>query len=86
MNKKHIVRLYKSELSNFKNIRYGEIKYINYTNVESHGCLEPHDVFGIYGQNGSGKTALVDVLAKLVCLNLCLVSWWMLFTVVQRAS
>lgn len=62
MNKKHIVRLYKSELSNFKNIRYGEIKYINYTNVESHGCLEPHDVFGIYGQNGSGKTALVDVL------------------------
>ncbi|WP_331654767.1 AAA family ATPase, partial [Anaerosporobacter sp.] len=60
MNEKYIVRIIKSELENFKNVRYGEIKYMNYRNVERDAKIENHDIVGIYGQNGSGKTAMIE--------------------------
>ena len=67
MNKKYMVRIIKSELENFKNVKYGEIKYMNYRNVERDAKIENHDIVGIYGQNGSGKTAMVEALDILKC-------------------
>lgn len=62
MNEKYMVRIIKSELENFKNVQYGDIKYLNYHNVERYAKLENHDIVGIYGQNGSGKTAMIEAL------------------------
>lgn len=57
---KNIVRLASLELSNIKNVRNGRIvmpnmhrKHLSYNNAE---------VLGLYGQNGSGKTAAIDAL------------------------
>lgn len=68
MNEKFMVRIIKSELENFKNVRYGEIKYMNYRNVERNAKIENHDIVGIYGQNGSGKTAMIEALDILKCV------------------
>lgn len=72
MNEKYMVRIIKNELKNFKNIQYGEIKYMNYRNVERDAKIEKHDIVGIYGQNGSGKTAMIealDILKSILCGN-----------------
>lgn len=62
MNEKNIVRIIQNELINFKNVEYGKIKYMNYSSVQNSACITENDVVGIYGQNGSGKTALVEAL------------------------
>lgn len=54
------VRITKAILQNFKNVEYGEItfncgrEFVHY-NTKS-------DILGIYGQNGSGKTAFINAL------------------------
>ena len=55
-----IVRLASLTISNIKNVRNGQIimpntyrKHLSYRNAE---------VLGVYGQNGSGKTAVIDAL------------------------
>lgn len=62
MKEKSLVRIVESELKNFKNVKYGDIKYVNYSNAENHAELMASDVNGIYGQNGSGKTAIIEAL------------------------
>lgn len=62
MKEKSLVRIVESELKNFKNVKYGDIKYVNYTNAEYRAELKESDVNGIYGQNGSGKTAIIEAL------------------------
>lgn len=62
MNENYIVRIIKTELSNFKNVNFGEVKYVNFSNVEYRGILKDSDINGIYGQNGSGKTAIIESL------------------------
>lgn len=62
MKEKSLVRIVESELKNFKNVKYGDIKYVNYTNAEYRAELKGSDVNGIYGQNGSGKTAIIEAL------------------------
>ena len=57
-----MVRIIKNELIDFKNVNYGELRYINYSSVEKEAVLQKNDIVGIYGQNGSGKTALVEAL------------------------
>lgn len=53
------VRITNILIKNFKNVRKGEISFINKRkNFKS-------SVLGLYGQNGSGKTALIDVLELL---------------------
>lgn len=42
-------RLNRIEIYNFKNIKRAELDFKN-------------SILGLYGQNGSGKTALIDVL------------------------
>ena len=50
------VRLESIEINNFKNVKYGKINLINpRTNYNA-------NLLGLYGQNGSGKTALVDAI------------------------
>lgn len=54
-----VVRLESIEIRNFKNVEYG---YLNFENPR-----KPYrsSILGLYGQNGSGKTALVDAVALL---------------------
>lgn len=62
MKEKYLVRIVESELQNFKNVTYGDIKYVNYANAEYRAELQGSDINGIYGQNGSGKTAVIEAL------------------------
>lgn len=54
-----VVRLQKIKLRGFKNIRSGELVFNNYKEESGYGVL---DVMGIYGQNGSGKTSIIDAI------------------------
>lgn len=62
MNDGFIVRIMKTEIQNIKNVRYGEVKYMNNGCIENKALIENSDIVGIYGQNGSGKTALIEAL------------------------
>ena len=62
MKGKNLVRIVESELENFKNVKYGDIKYVNYSNAEYRAEINDSDINGIYGQNGSGKTAIIEAL------------------------
>lgn len=55
-----IVRIQKIELVNFKNVERGTITFPN--RVRSDNKKQRSEIIGIYGQNGSGKTALVDAM------------------------
>lgn len=50
-----IVRLTSVSLTNFKNVRHGEVQL---RHTEGH----PADILALYGQNGSGKTSLINAL------------------------
>ena len=41
-------------------MNYGYIKFVNYSNAEYRAELKESDINGIYGQNGSGKTAIIE--------------------------
>lgn len=60
MDNKYLVRIIENELINFKNVEYGKIRYMNYSSVKNKAQIEKNDIIGIYGQNGSGKTATVE--------------------------
>ncbi|MDD2959634.1 MAG: AAA family ATPase [Lachnospiraceae bacterium] len=62
MKEAYVVRILKSEIRNFKNVKYGEAKYMNYGCAQKYGEIQKNDIVGIYGQNGSGKTALIEAL------------------------
>lgn len=64
----YMVRIIKNELIHFKNVDFGEVRYMNYSSVENSAEITQKDVVGIYGQNGSGKTALVEALDILKCV------------------
>ncbi|MCI8631928.1 MAG: AAA family ATPase [Lachnospiraceae bacterium] len=53
------VRLTKIEITNFKNVEHGVLSFENTRKAYSASIL------GLYGQNGSGKTALIDALSLL---------------------
>lgn len=58
-DKSALVRISKIEINNFKNVVHGEI------NLGTRMPGMESSVLGIYGQNGSGKTALIQSLAIL---------------------
>ena len=59
-----VARIVSLEIHNFKNVKYGTLDFENSRKAYTASIL------GLYGQNGSGKTALIDALA-LLKLNLC---------------
>lgn len=65
MLNKYKVRLMRTEIHNIKNVMYGEVTYMNYGSINKNAIFEKKDIVGIYGQNGSGKTALVEALDML---------------------
>ena len=58
-----IVRIQKAELNNFKNVEHGAFNFVCNTkqDIFEYGS----DILGIYGQNGSGKTAFIHSLSVL---------------------
>lgn len=58
-----IVRMLSMELNGFKNVKYGKIDMPAY--VSGHYTENNSEILGIYGQNGSGKTAVIDALSFL---------------------
>lgn len=57
--KNSIVRIENITINNFKNVVYGDLSLIN--NRKDYET----SIVGLYGQNGSGKTALIDAIALL---------------------
>lgn len=60
------VRISKIEISGFKNTQYGQIEMPSA--IEKNYFSSSADILGIYGQNGSGKTAVVEAMALLQIL------------------
>lgn len=58
-----IVRIQNTQLNNFRNIEYGCIKFV--CNTKQNIFEKSSDILGIYGQNGSGKTAFIKALSVL---------------------
>lgn len=56
----YIIRLSSLTLVNIKNVKKGTIVMPSAKNKNSKSCSA--DILGVYGQNGSGKTAIVDSL------------------------
>ena len=50
-----VIQIQSITLNNFKNVAHGSVEFKNH-------------VLGVYGQNGSGKTAIVNALEFLQCL------------------
>ncbi len=65
MENKYKVRIMRSEISNIKNVVHGDVAYMNYGSINKKAICDFTDIVGIYGQNGSGKTALVEALDML---------------------
>ncbi|CZR99764.1 DNA replication and repair protein RecF [Clostridioides difficile] len=62
--KNSIVRLSEISIRNFKNVKQGQLYFGN------HRKKYRSSILGLYGQNGSGKTALIDAL-QLLKYTLC---------------
>lgn len=60
------VRISKIEISRFKNTQYGQIELPSA--IEKNFFSSSADILGIYGQNGSGKTAVIEAMALLQIL------------------
>lgn len=58
-----MIRLLSLRLSGIKNVSEGEIRFADLAEVRGDG--HGSDVTGIYGQNGSGKTSVIDALGIL---------------------
>lgn len=58
---KNIVRILEIELEGFKNVRHGIIQMPSAFNKNYFNCKS--DLLGIYGQNGSGKTAVIEAMS-----------------------
>ena len=56
-----IVRVEEIELENFKNVKHGSFQMPSALKKETDAA----DILGIYGQNGSGKTAVIDAFCIL---------------------
>lgn len=57
-----MVRIVHIDIKNFKNITHGKVDFRNKASVNSRAELSERDINGIYGQNGSGKTALIEAI------------------------
>ncbi|MBQ3490552.1 MAG: ATP-binding protein [Clostridia bacterium] len=65
MNEKN-VRLVSVELLNYKNVTQGKLEMPCAANRDF--SCDRSEILGIYGQNGSGKTAVIEALSLVKCL------------------
>jgi AAA15 family ATPase/GTPase len=56
-----LIRVKEAELINFKNVEYGKLDFPGETSLGNK--INHSEIVGIYGQNGSGKTAFVDAMS-----------------------
>lgn len=63
-----MIRMIHIHIKNLKNVEDGDLQTRNYLKVKKNFALEGGDMLGIYGPNGSGKTALVDACSILKAL------------------
>ena len=59
-----IVRLLEIGIINLKNVKNGKINFLN-SNIKETLTLQIGDILGVYGQNGSGKTTVIEALSIL---------------------
>ena len=57
------IRIKKIVLSNFKSIKHGEISFYPDNSFDINDPTS--NIIGLYGQNGSGKTSVIDALSIL---------------------
>ena len=62
------IRITEITLENFKSVKYGNIVFNCGRKFIPYGTQA--DILGLYGQNGSGKTSLIEALSILKHLNL----------------
>jgi AAA15 family ATPase/GTPase len=55
-----VIRLQEIQVDNFKNVEHGIVNFQSYLAEEYFSSKA--EILGIYGQNGSGKTAVIDAL------------------------
>lgn len=55
-----IVRLQELEIKNIKNVEYGKVEMPN--SYQQKRTYDNSEILGLYGQNGSGKTAIIDAM------------------------
>ena len=60
------IRIQKAVLEHFKSVEYGEITFACGKESVPYGTVS--DILGLYGQNGSGKTSMIEALAILKIL------------------
>ena len=59
-----VIRLLEIGIVNLKNVKNGKISFLN-SNIKEKLKLQLGDILGIYGQNGSGKTTVIEALSIL---------------------
>ena len=57
-----VVRIQEIEIENFKNVLNGVITFESYKKRNIFQDSHNSDIVGLYGQNGSGKTSLVEAI------------------------
>lgn len=60
------VRISEIEISGFKNTQYGRIEMPS--SIDKNHFSNTADILGIYGQNGSGKTAIIEAMSVIQML------------------
>ena len=65
MNHNIIIKLVSLTLKGIKNVSNGKITFEDYRHLLKGDFTFTHPVSGIYGQNGSGKTAIIEAIKLL---------------------
>ena len=80
-----IIKLKSMELENFKNVKYGKIEFKEEKSKKS-GDLAGSiaHILGIYGQNGSGKTSVINGLRHQTKRSIVHPYYFLLFVLCSR--